>query len=108
MPGKNKRIVEDAIGKNKLFAAPFDVIELAAHSGKVYQKVNLDELGTKLNEYPLTHSDWVKAQGQIAKHYQNLIKDKWAETLAANIWDTLQKDFDFSISRPMTEDDLDP
>ena len=37
MPGKNKRIVEDAIGKNKLFMAPFNVIDLAAHSGKVYR-----------------------------------------------------------------------
>ena len=37
MPGTNKRIVEDAIGKNKLFSAPFDVISLVVHSGKAYK-----------------------------------------------------------------------
>lgn len=62
MPGTNKRIVEDAIGKNKLFTAPFDVIELVATSGKVYAKTNIEDLKNDINEYPLTHSDWVKAQ----------------------------------------------
>jgi hypothetical protein len=28
--------------------------------------------------------------------------------LAHSIWETLQRDFDFSISRPMDEDDLEP
>lgn len=61
MPGANKRIVEDAIGKNKLFSSPFDVIALVAHSGKVYAKHNMNELKVAINEYPLTHKDWVKA-----------------------------------------------
>ena len=62
MPGTNKRIVEDAIGKNKLFTAPFDVIELVATAPKVYGKANIEDLKEKINVYPLTHSDWVKAQ----------------------------------------------
>jgi len=37
-----------------------------------------------------------------------LIKERWAEVLASSIWETLENDFDFTISRPMTEDDLDP
>ena len=63
MPGKNKGIVEDAVGKNKLFCAPFDVIELVAHSGRVYRNVNIEDLKERINVYPLTHTDWVKAQG---------------------------------------------
>ena len=61
MPGQNKRIVEDAIGHNKLFCAPFNVIELVAASGKAYRNVAISDLGAQINEYPLTHSDWVKA-----------------------------------------------
>ena len=49
MPGTNKRIVEDAIGKNKLFTAPFDVIELVATSGKVYAKTNIEDLKNAIN-----------------------------------------------------------
>jgi len=36
------------------------------------------------------------------------VKDKWASLLAHSVWETLQREFDFTISKPMTEDDLDP
>ena len=61
MPGTNKRIVEDAIGKNKLFSAPFDVIALVAHSGNTYRNHKIEDIKEQINVYPLTHSDWVKA-----------------------------------------------
>jgi len=49
MPAKNKKLVEDAVGKNKLFVAPFDVISLVANSGRVYSKVNIEDLKQMVN-----------------------------------------------------------
>lgn len=62
MPSKNKRLVEDAVGTNKLFVAPFDVIALVANSGRVYAKTNIEDLKVQINKYPLQHGEWVKAQ----------------------------------------------
>jgi hypothetical protein len=96
------------VGDNKLFVAPFNIFALVANSGKVYKNTNMDELNSEINEYPLCHTDWVKAQSQISNHFQSLIKEKWAEVLGQSLWETLHKDFDFSVSKSMTEADLDP
>lgn len=108
LPGQNRKLVEEAVGDNKLFSAPFDIFLLVANSGEVYRNVNMEKLKVEINQYPLNHNDWVKAQNQISKHFQSLIKDKWAAVLANSVWETLTNEFDFSISQPMTEDDLDP
>lgn len=108
LPGSNRKLTEDAVGDNKLFVAPFDVFELVANSGKVYKNVVIEDLKEAINVYPLTHSTWVRAQAQVATHFSSLIKEKWANTLADSLWTTLHKDFNFSVSKPMKEDDLDP
>lgn len=108
LPGLNKKLVEDAVGSSKLFQAPFDVFALIANNEKHYKDATIEVLKKEINEYPLMHSDWVQAQSLIAKHFQNLVKDKWASLLAHSVWETLQREFDFTISKPMTEDDLDP
>jgi len=108
LPGLNKKLVEDAVGQSKLFQAPFDIYALIANNEKMYEDTTIEVLKKEINEYPLTHSDWVQAQSLIAKHFQSLVKDKWASLLAHSVWETLQREFDFTISKPMTEDDLDP
>ena len=44
LPGRNRKLAEDAVGDNKLFCAPFDIISLVANSGVTYKKTNMEEL----------------------------------------------------------------
>ena len=62
LPGQNRKLVEEAVGDNKLFSAPFDIFSLCANSGDVYRNINMEKLKVEVNQYPLNHSDWVKAQ----------------------------------------------
>lgn len=62
LPGQNRKLVEEAVGDNKLFSAPFDIFLLVANSGEVYRNVNMEKLKVEINQYPLNHNDWVKAQ----------------------------------------------
>ena len=108
LPGKNRRLAEEAVGDNKLFNETFN-IPLLVHAGKKrYAKVNIEELKTKVNTYPLNHSDWVKAQTTVSEYFHELIKTRWADTLAHSIYNTLADGFDFTTNQSMTEEDIDP
>lgn len=62
LPGQNRKLAEEAVGDNKLFCAPFNVLELVGNGGKAYRGANIADLGKEINEYPLDHTAWVKAQ----------------------------------------------
>ena len=108
LPEKNRRLAEEAIGDNRLFNETFNVPLIVHAGGKLYAKVNIEELKTKINRFPLTHTDWVQAEKVVSRYFHNLIKTRWADTLAHSIYNTLADGFDFTTDRSMTEDDIDP
>ena len=61
MPANNRAIALKAIGDAKLFQAPFDINYLIFANQKAWGSDKIDEIETKINKYPLNHSDWIKA-----------------------------------------------
>ena len=49
LPGRNKKLTEDAVGDSKLFQAPFDVYELISNNFKAYKGINIEDLKGKIN-----------------------------------------------------------
>ena len=108
LPEKNRGLAEEAVGANRLFNETFNVPLIVHAGGKLYAKANIEELKAKINQWPLHHADWVQAQGIVAKYFHNLIRTRWADTLAHSIYNTLADGFDFSTTASMTEEDIDP
>jgi hypothetical protein len=86
----------------------FDIYELILAGKNVYKNVRIEDLKNTLNHYPIDHASWVQAQKVTAQHFNNLVKSKWAESLAYSVTDTLDEDFNFeSLNQEMEEDQLD-
>lgn len=74
LPEENRRLVEEAVGANRLFNETFNMPLIVHAGGKLYAKANIEELKAKINQWPLHHADWVQAQGVVAKYFQDLIR----------------------------------
>lgn len=98
LPKILSEVTEEILQLHKPFVNSFDIKFLVSQAEKKYKQQKLEEIHTKVNEYPLVHFDWVKAQKIMISRFHSLLCNKWNHTVATRFWEFMKNDFDFEMS----------
>jgi len=98
------KLTQQTIGQQKLFRFPFDlkVLKLKNHTGSDFKKISEEDLNSLVNEFPLSHHQFVLASKVTSTYFQHVAKYQWSELVSRKIDAFIGEEFDFNQADEIT------